>query len=146
MIELEIATHIDVPIETVFAYSTNNENDPTWMDEVRKVEKTSEGPIGVGATFINYVDFMGRTFDDTHEVIEYEPNKKMTIVQRTGPVPFKATYLYQPVNEGTQFTMQIEAETKGFFKVAAPLVHRQLRSQFEKNIGNLKTLLEKKGA
>ena len=88
MIELEIATHIDVPIETVFAYSADNENDPTWMDEVKKVEKTSDGPIGVGSTFINYVDFMGRTFDDTHEVIEYEPNTKMTIVQKTGPYKF----------------------------------------------------------
>ncbi|NIP41855.1 MAG: hypothetical protein GWN00_21480, partial [Aliifodinibius sp.] len=142
MIELEIATHIDLPVEEVFAYSTNNENDPTWMDEVKKVEKTSEGPIGIGSTFINYVEFMGRTFDDTHEVIEYEPNTKMTIVQRTGPVPFKARYLYQPDNEGTQFTMHIEAETKGFFKITAPLVRRQLKSQFEKNLSNLRKLLE----
>lgn len=146
MIELEIVTHIDVPVEAVFTYSTNNENDPIWMDEVKKVEKTSEGPIGVGSTFINYVDFMGRTFDDTHEVTEYEPNTKMTIVQRTGPVPFKAIYLYQPADEGTRFTMKIEAETKGFFKVASPLVRRQLKSQFEKNLSNLKTLLEKTGA
>lgn len=43
MIELEIATHIDVPVEAVFAYSTNNENDPTWMDEVKKVERHHKG-------------------------------------------------------------------------------------------------------
>jgi hypothetical protein len=89
---------------------------------------------------------MGRTFDDTHEVIEFEPDKKMTIVQKTGPVPFKATYLYQSENGGTRFTMQIEAETTGFFKFASPLVRRQLQSQFEQNLDNLKTLLENQEA
>jgi len=111
--------------------------------EVKRVEKTSEGPIGVGSTFINYVEFMGRTFDDSHEVIEYEPNEKMTIEQRTGPVPFKATYLYHPANGGTHFKMQIEAEKKGVFRIASPLVRKQLKTQFEKNLSNLKGMLEK---
>jgi uncharacterized protein YndB with AHSA1/START domain len=146
MIELEVSTNIDAPVEEVFAFSTNNENDPRWMDEVKKVEKTSHGPLGVGSTFINYVEFMGRTFDDSHELIEYEPNKKMTIIQRTGPVPFKATYLYEASDPGTRFSMQIEAESKGSFKVAAPLVRRPLRTQFERNLRNLRTLLEEKQA
>ncbi len=142
MIKVEVNTHIDAPVEEVFAFSTNNENDPKWMDEVKEVEKTSKGPLGVGSTFINYVDFMGRTFDDSHEVTEYVPNRKMTIVQKTGPVPFKAAYLYKPSAGGTRFSMVIEAETKGFFKVASPLVRRQLKAQFERNLRNLKTLLE----
>ncbi|HEX6299369.1 MAG TPA: SRPBCC family protein [Acidimicrobiia bacterium] len=142
MIELEVSVDIDAPIEEVFEFSTNNENDPTWMEEVTRVEKTSEGSVGVGSTFINYVEFMGKTFDDSHEVVEYEPNERMTIVQTTGPVPFKATYLYRSVNGGTRFSMQIEAETKGFFRVATPLVRRQLRRQFERNLRNLKSLLE----
>ncbi len=142
MIELEVKAHINAPIRKVFEYSADNLNDPTWMDEVKRVEKITEGPTSVGSKFINYVEFMGRTFDDVHEVIEYEPNRKMTIVQRTGPVPFKAIYLYQNANEGTEFTMQIEAETRGFFKVASPLVRRQLKAQFEANLSNLKALLE----
>jgi uncharacterized protein YndB with AHSA1/START domain len=142
MIELELDTRINAPVDQVFEYSANNLNDPAWMDEVKRVEKTTEGQIGVGSKFINYVEFMGRTFDDAHEVIEYKPNEKMTIIQRTGPVPFKATYLYHPSNNGTHFTMKIEAQTKGFFKVASPFVRRQLKSQFETNLSNLKTILE----
>lgn len=146
MITVEVATKIDAPVEKVFAFSANNENDPKWIGEVKKVEKTSEGPIGVGSTFNNYVEFMGRTLNDSHEVTEYQPNRKMTIVQRTGPVPFKATYHYQPMDGGTLFSMHIEAETKGFFKIASPLVRSQLQTQYEKNLGNLKTLLEEQEA
>lgn len=142
MIELEVTVDIDRPINEVFAYSANNENDQAWMTEVTAVEKTSEGPVGVGSRFINHVTFLGRTFDDAHEVVEYEPNQRMTIVQKTGPVPFKATYLYRPVGDGTRFLMQIQAETKGFFKVASPLVRRQLKAQFARNLANLKSLLE----
>ncbi len=142
MIDLQVSVHIDAPVETVFGYSTDNQNDPHWMEEVTRVEQTSDGPIGVGSTFRNYVDFMGKTFDDSHEVVEYQPNERMTIVQQTGPVPFKATYLYEPVAGRTVFTMQIEAETKGFFKAVEPIVRRRLAKQFERNLRNLKSLME----
>jgi uncharacterized membrane protein len=145
MIQVDVSIDIDTPVEKVFKYSTNNDNDPAWMEEVVKVRKTSDGPIGVGSTFINYVEFLGRSIEDSHEIVEYEPNKSMTIVQKTGPVPFKATYLYQPLEGGTRFSMQIEAEPGGFFKLATPLVRRQLKTQFERNLKNLKVILAKPG-
>jgi uncharacterized membrane protein len=143
MIRVDLSIDISAPVEEVFSYSTNNENDPIWMEEVVKVEKTSEGPIGVGSTFVNHVEFLGKSIEDSHEIIEYESNKRMTIVQRTGAVPFKAIYLYEFLEGGTRFTMQIEAEPGGFFKLAAPLVRRQLETQFERNLKNLKSILEK---
>jgi uncharacterized membrane protein len=107
MIQVDVSIDIDAPVERVFGYSTNNENDPAWMDEVVKVRKTSDGPVGVGSTFINYIKFLGRSIEDSHEIIEYEPNTSMTIVQKTGPVPFRATYLYRPFEDGTRFSMHI---------------------------------------
>ena len=145
MIQVDVSIDIDAPVEKVFEYSTNNDNDPAWMEEVVKVQKTSDGPIGVGSTFINYVEFLGRNIEDSHEIVEYEPNKRMTIVQKTGPVPFKATYLYRSLESGTRFSMKIEAEPGGFFKLATPLVRRQLKTQFETNLKNLKAILEKQG-
>jgi hypothetical protein len=92
------------------------------MEEVVKVRKTSDGSI---------------------EIVEYKPYTSMTIVQKTGPVPFKATYLYRPLEGGTRFSMQIEAEPGGGFKLATPLVRRQLKAQFERLLKNLKAILEK---
>jgi uncharacterized membrane protein len=146
MIEFEVAVDIDAPVEQVFDYSADNENDPEWMGPVSKVEKTSEGPTGVGSTFVNYVQFMGKTFDDSHEVVEYLPNERMKIVQRTGPVPFATTYLYEPVEGGTRFSLLIEAETKGLFKMAKPVMARQLKKQFENDLQTLKTFLEQQQA
>jgi carbon monoxide dehydrogenase subunit G len=111
------------------------------MEEVVKVQKTSIGPTGIGSTFENQVEFLRKTIEDTQEIVEYEPNKKMIIVQKTGLVPFKASYLFRNLNSGTRFSMQIEAESGGLFKIAAPLVRRQLRTQFERNLANLKALL-----
>jgi uncharacterized protein YndB with AHSA1/START domain len=146
MIEFEVAVDIDAPVDEVFGYSANNENDAEWMGTVTKVEKTSEGPTGVGSTFVNYVHFMGKTFDDSHEVVEYQPNERMRIVQRTGPVPFTTTYLYKPTNGGTRFSLLIEAETKGLFRMAKPVMARQLKKQFENDLQTLKALLEQRRA
>ena len=80
MIQVDLSINIEAPKEEVFAYTTNSENDPNWMEEVVNVRKTSEGPIGVGSTFENQVEFLGKTIEDTQEIVEYEPNKSMTIV------------------------------------------------------------------
>lgn len=145
MIQVDVSIDIDAPVKKVFEYSTNNDNDPVWMEEVVKVQKMTDGPIGVGSTFKNYVEFLGRSIEDSHEIVEYEPFTSMTISQKAGPVPFKATYLYRPLEDGTRFSMQIEAEPGGFFKLASPLVRRQLKTQYERNLKNLKAILEKQG-
>ena len=143
MIQVDVSIDINAPVDKVFEYSTNNENDPAWMEEVVKVRKTSDGPVGVGSTFINYGEFLGRGFEDSHEIVEYDPNTSMTVVQKTGRVPFEANYLYRPLEGGTRFSMHIEAEPGGFFKLATPLLRRWLKSQFETNLKNLKVILEK---
>ncbi len=142
MIEFEVAVDIDAPVDEVFGYSADNLNDPEWMGPVTRVEKTTEGPVGVGTTFVNYVRFLGKTFDDSHEIVEYEPNESMKIVQRTGPVPFTTTYRYRPIDTGTRFSLQVEAETRGLYAMARPVMARQLKRQFENDLRTLKDLLE----
>lgn len=142
MIKIEVSTRMLAPVEQVFSYTSNFENDPTWISTVSKVEKTSDGPIGIGSTFKNYVNFLGKTFHSEHEIVEYEPNKRVVIVSSAGPVPFKAHYLFQPLEAGIRFSIHIESEPAGFFKLAAPLVGRQLKTTFEQNLRRLKQLLE----
>ncbi len=72
MIEIEKSAVINRPVEEVFAYVTDVENEPQWISEVAEVRKTSDGPMGVGSTYDNIVHFLGRRIVDPHEVIQYE--------------------------------------------------------------------------
>ncbi len=64
-------TVIDRPIEAVFAFLANGENDPKFSSRVLEIRKTTDGPPGVGTVYASTVkdggvnvlepaNFMGR--------------------------------------------------------------------------------------
>lgn len=60
MIKIEHSVIISRPVKDVFTYVTEVENEPQWIGEVVEVNKTSDGPMGVGSTYDNIVHFLGR--------------------------------------------------------------------------------------
>ena len=140
---IETSVVINRPIDEVFAYVSNYENSLAWMTEVVEVKRTSEGPVGVGATYRDTVQFLGRRIENTNsEVTEYEPNRKFAIKTTSGPLPGAEEYTFDSVAGGTKVTRVTEAETGGFFRLAEPIIARMAQRLFEANSANLKELLE----
>ncbi len=142
MAKLEAGITINRPVEEVFAFTSNPENEPLWRPELLELEKTSEGPIGVGTTFREVMQFLGRRIENTGEITKYEPNKMMAVKTTSGPVPMEITGTYQPVEGGTELTFEVEGEVGGFFRFAEPLVARMGKRQMETQLANIKDLLE----
>jgi len=142
MISLEHSVVIGRPVENVFAFVANVENEPLWIGEVMEVEKTSEGPIGLGSTYNNIVQFLGRRIVDPHEVVQYEPHRLFGFKSYSGQVQFEGTETFESVEGGTRFTFAARGETGGLFKLAEPIVNRMINRQWETNVANLKELLE----
>ena len=57
MFKLEVSEVINRPVEEVFAYISNPENDSLWQSDTAETEITSEGPIGVGTTYRDVTEF-----------------------------------------------------------------------------------------
>ena len=134
---------IERPVQEVFAFSADPNNDALWLSSTLETEQTSEGPMGVGATFRNTTKFLGRRFDTTYEVTESEPPHKRCFRVTSGPVPGEVCYVFEPGEGGsTRFTQNFEAEVGGFFRLAEPLVARAIRRQMEADMATLKDLLE----
>ncbi len=55
---------IDQPLEEVFAYITDVNNNSLWQSSTLETEQTSEGPIGVGTTYRSVSKFLGPTHRD----------------------------------------------------------------------------------
>ena len=64
---------INRPIEEVFEYVSNPENDPTWVSASLRHERISAGPMRVGMTTEEDVKFLGQKATYTWEVTEYDP-------------------------------------------------------------------------
>ncbi len=143
MARLESSVTINRPVEEVFAFLSNYENDPKWSSATVEATKTSEGPIGVGTTWRSVSEFLGRRSESELEYIEYELNRKIAIKQISGPYPHTFQVTLDLVEGGTKVNFVGEFEFGGFFgRIAAPLFMRIAKRQLEAGFVKLKRLME----
>jgi uncharacterized protein YndB with AHSA1/START domain len=142
MATMEGSITINRPVEEVFAYVTDIANFAKWNGQASQGEQTSQGPVGVGTTYRGAYDVMGRKMDWTSEVTEYEPNRKIAQKIDMGPTVMAMSWLVEPVEGGTKFTIRSEGEMGGLAKLAGPLMDRTMKKQMEGNLARLKALLE----
>jgi uncharacterized protein YndB with AHSA1/START domain len=137
---------IERPIEEVFAFTTDPNNESLWQSTSLETEQTSEGEVGVGTTFRNTSKFLGQRIESIYQITENDPPQRQCVRITSGPLPGSACYLYEPADGGsTRFTQNFETEVGGFFKLAEPLVARAIRRQMEADMATLKDLLEAEG-
>jgi uncharacterized membrane protein len=106
MAKLEHSVVINRPVEEVFEFMNNIENEKLYRTDLLESEQTSEGPIGVGTTTREVTQFLGRKIETTAEVTEYVKNKVVASKSTSGPIPFKFRTSFEPVEEGTKVTME----------------------------------------
>lgn len=121
-VKFEKSVVISRPVEDVFDFMADPENDMKWQSGVLDSRKTSEGPKGVGTTEESEIQFLGRRIKSTLEVTQYEPNRKIQYKTTSGPIPFEAKYILNSLADGdTKVTIDAEGDVGGFFKLAEPL-------------------------
>ena len=139
---IEQSVVINRPVEEVFALLADFEKLPLWDAAVVEAMKTSEGPMGVGATIREVVRMLGRRVEMTGEVTEYEPNRKITFRTTSGPLPGKVTEAFEAAGGGARVTFATEIELGGVFKLAEPIVARMFKAQVKGSAASLKDFLE----
>lgn len=142
MINFEISTLVDKPIEEVFTFLSNPLNTPKWQAMIKKVEQLVPGAIGVGSKFNVQAEMMGRAMMGVMEVKTFEPPNKFGFANKSGPVEVNVTFTLKPAGTGTKVGIAVEGNPGGLFKLAeGPMTH-QLKAQMEANIARLKSVLE----
>src|SRR5207237_5488494 len=78
VIRVETSTHIDRPVEHVFAYIDDLSHLPEWIDIIDD-STASEPTTRVGTRVTNRIDLLGRHFRNFLEVVEPEPNRSLVL-------------------------------------------------------------------
>jgi uncharacterized protein YndB with AHSA1/START domain len=81
--QFEASVEIDRPVAEVFAFLADGANDPTFSPRVQKIEKTTEGPTGVGTVYRSTVKDAGLTSQREFEITEFEPNARIRWAERS---------------------------------------------------------------
>lgn len=74
--QFEGTAEIDRPIADVFAFLAAGTNDPKFSPRVQRIEKTTDGPVGVGTVFVSTVKDAGLTTKRAFRITELtEPTR-----------------------------------------------------------------------
>jgi uncharacterized protein YndB with AHSA1/START domain len=84
---------INLPIETVFEYTTNPDNTHKWVNSIQK-EQINENPIKVGTEYKNTSDGKNWT---TYIVTDFIPNQVFELQEKDGN--YFVRYSYEKISE-----------------------------------------------
>jgi uncharacterized protein YndB with AHSA1/START domain len=134
---------IDKPVEEVFAFAADPENDPRWSSAVSKARRTSKSALGLGSRYEQVLRFVGRRLEVTFEVTGYEPNRTVEIGRFSGPLRSAVgRRTFESVPGGTRVTFIAEGRSGLFLNLVEPLVAAAGRREFRRALANLKQILE----
>jgi len=142
MNEFEIVTTIDRPVAQVFAALQDLDKAPQWNPGVTEVRQTTPGPLGAGSTVVYVGSFLGRSYESPSEYTECVADKRIVSKTTSGPFDLEVAIELEAAGAGTKVTANYRGESRGFFKLAEPIVVRLTKRHFETANENLKTLLE----
>lgn len=135
---------IERSLEEVFAMAGDPLNDARWSSAIEEVRKTSEGSTGAESTFVLVGRALGRRFEFSFELYEYEPNHKVVLKPiSSGALQITGVRIFEAVPGGTRFTLAQEGQTGGFFWLLPDRVMLFVGKRvLQGYLANLKEILE----
>lgn len=131
--------------EDVFAVLSDVENVPTWSSNTIQETLLTPGPLRKGSRRRAVVKgFAGRTMQNEAEMVEFEQDRRMVAELIDAPVPVRIVIELTPVDGGTRLDWTGIFSPRGLLAPTAGLVARFYRMAFEKDLGNLKALMDRR--
>jgi uncharacterized protein YndB with AHSA1/START domain len=125
----EATVVIDRPIEEVFAFLADGENDPKFSPRVLEIARTTEGPPGVGTVYASTVKDAGMKTKREFRLTEFEAPTRIRWSESSKNIVTAPEGGYDLVREGdsTRVTIYNVLEGHGPGKLIAPLALRSAR-------------------
>ena len=146
MATLELSTKISKPVEKVFEFITNLENQKKLSTYITGIEV--KGPLKVGTKYKIQTTSMGNTIETTNEVVALEPNKKFGVKTIAAPPASDVTntYILAKDGSGTKLTLQVDAVLTPAGMPSMPgmedMMKKQMMTGFESTLAALKKAIE----
>ena len=143
---LETSIKISKPVEKVFEFITNLDNQKKLSSYITGVQVSE--PLKVGTKYKIQTTSMGHVNETLNEVVSFEPNKKFG-VKTFAPPPASDvtnTYLLEKDGDGTKLIMQMDAVLVPAGMPSMPgmedMMKKQMMAGFEATMNTLKKAIE----
>ena len=132
--------------EEVFDYLARADNLPVWDSSIVQAEQVGADPVGVGTRWRGTSKILGRRFEWTTEITEFDRPRRSSSRSIEGKLQFTVTVLVEPADGGTRFTYRVDAASGlgGVFgRLADPIVERAQARTVRANLDTLAELFAK---
>jgi uncharacterized protein YndB with AHSA1/START domain len=137
---------INRPIDEVFAFIADAQNDVKWCPAVKSIEPISGNGPGPGAKYRMQHTPGGMKFEATVEVVAYEPPHRLQWIMRDSGHTLHGRYQLEAVNGGARLTQTSQITFEGWLRIPGLLmkrfIARDVQKELGKQFGNLRKLLE----
>lgn len=142
---MEASVEIERPVDDVFGFFLDLERQiPATDPKVRSVVKTTEGPVGPGTTYVIRQPIMGRVREQPTRITAVDPNRRIDMEARFGPVAPRIRLLFEGTTTGTRVTFSGDSRPVGPFRLITPLMDRIGERNWVRRLGLIKESLERK--
>jgi uncharacterized protein YndB with AHSA1/START domain len=124
MKRVEATARIAAAPEDLFAYLADLDNVAEWQGGVTSARRTSDGPMGIGATATVVRDLMGQHIEAPLTVNAYDPPRRLGIGSEVSGVRVQAELDLAPADEGraTDLVFGMEIRASGFTSFMEPMI------------------------
>jgi carbon monoxide dehydrogenase subunit G len=119
---------IDRPIDQVWAFLSDGENDPKFSDRLIEIRRTTPDPPGVGTVYASTARDMGLKAKHEFEITRFDAPHTLRWTERSkGPITVsEGGYDLVEADGGTRLTYFNDLEGHGVGKLLLGLVHGRL--------------------
>ncbi len=141
MLKFSADLKVNRPVDKVFAWLTNADNQGKFDKSSLKMEVLTPGPWRTGSQLRELRDLGGRKTVVLSEIAELEPNRRFVVRSKTGP-GWLGIWNFEPEGAGTRLHWTGQLTMKGIARLLEPLIGKQMRSQIGQQFAQLSHLIE----
>ena len=142
-VDVETSTIIERPRAKVAKFAANPANAPRWYANIESVEWKTSRRLAVGSKIAFVAHFLGKRISHTYEIVDLVPLERLVMRTVEGPFPMETTYTWEALSPtSTRMTLRNRGAPAGFAKFAGPMMSRSIRKANEKDLAELKAILE----
>lgn len=142
MYVVESTIVINRPIEDVFAFVTDSENDPKWAIPVTECTRITDETASLGTKY-TYSSPMGPfVMQGKMEIVVYEPSTHIEWDGETMLMKWRGRCSFEQKENGTQVTMKTDFHGKGIVKFLESMMQSPFKKSYDEQFQNLKKILD----
>jgi carbon monoxide dehydrogenase subunit G len=123
MIEHTLSFTLEQPPEQAFDFIVDFPNEPRWNPQCLSVEKTSDGPVGVGTTYLGRMKGVGKI---NTEVVKWQRPAVCATVERSRAAVGNFEFQVAQHDGGSLVTIIARLQPRGPMRLLQPVMRRMM--------------------